>query len=268
MISSKPKEPSAVKATILSTELWLLSISLTNIGRNLLITTGSFLSHSLPNWGAKRLELVTSPQAVWKSSARVTKVVCFRDLEDLTALDLYRSYFFKCIIFIHLLLLWFIKKKRKRTTSSRRSSVVGVLAKDPKALTAHVALVSPISLFSINSLINMMAGLLPVWATVSIKSVLLVSWIYKKLRIFNKIYFYTTDYLHDERIVLLDLFPEPTEFLKRKHWQCTRNNGEALQIIRLRVGLLFEIFGDMAQSFVNGLLQLLNGNRTLLVSLF
>jgi hypothetical protein len=72
---------------------------------------------------------------------------------------------------------------------------------------------------------------------------------------------------HDEGILLLDLLPESAEFLKREHGESTADDGEALQVVRLGVGLVLKVLGDEAESFVDGLLQLLDGNGALQVSL-
>jgi len=59
------------------------------------------------------------------------------------------------------------------------------------------------------------------------------------------------------------LLPEAPQFVEREHGQSAADDGQALQIVLLRVGLVLEVLGNDTQSLQDVLLQLGNGNGAL-----
>ncbi len=73
-------------------------------------------------------------------------------------------------------------------------------------------------------------------------------------------------YLHGGVVKSLDLLPQGLEVGEREHGQNATNDGQALEVVLLRVGPLLEVPGDGAQSIQDVLAQSGDGSGALDVS--
>ena len=108
----------------------------------------------------------------------------------------------------------------------------------------------------------MMAGLLPDWTTQSTNKVLRQ----KSLSKLCASKCNASSYLHGGVVEGLDLLPQGLDLGEREHGQNAANDGQALEVVLLRVGPLLEVPGDGAQSIDDVLDQSGDGSGALDVS--